>query len=225
MCTAQTETFIDIRMYTQVQAGTPAQTLAPTHCHTHIHIYVYSAYTTSPSSCSCSTGTRAQTHTWACVQTHRHRDTGPYPGMHTHIPAHRGTQTHPEVSLHHVGPQNDCHFPPDPASPACGPKQPPPASIMPAPSQDRLPPLPNPDENYVIPIDDAPAADYVNGDGEWGPRVAKRRGRGTRLMARYDTPHLCPRSGFPWLARGPEAQEVSTGPKGSGKAFKATHYS
>ncbi|XP_024424816.1 signal-transducing adaptor protein 2 isoform X2 [Desmodus rotundus] len=53
---------------------------------------------------------------------------------------------------------------PDPASPACGPKQPPPASIMPAPSQDRLPPLPNPDENYVIPIDDAPAADYVNGD-------------------------------------------------------------
>ncbi|XP_045058489.1 signal-transducing adaptor protein 2 isoform X3 [Desmodus rotundus] len=52
----------------------------------------------------------------------------------------------------------------DPASPACGPKQPPPASIMPAPSQDRLPPLPNPDENYVIPIDDAPAADYVNGD-------------------------------------------------------------
>ncbi|KAF6097408.1 signal transducing adaptor family member 2 [Phyllostomus discolor] len=35
---------------------------------------------------------------------------------------------------------------------------------MPVPSQDKLPPLPNPDENYVIPIDDAPAADYVNGD-------------------------------------------------------------
>ncbi|XP_035888099.1 signal-transducing adaptor protein 2 isoform X4 [Phyllostomus discolor] len=53
---------------------------------------------------------------------------------------------------------------PDPASRACGPKPSPPAPIMPVPSQDKLPPLPNPDENYVIPIDDAPAADYVNGD-------------------------------------------------------------
>ncbi|XP_035888098.1 signal-transducing adaptor protein 2 isoform X3 [Phyllostomus discolor] len=52
----------------------------------------------------------------------------------------------------------------DPASRACGPKPSPPAPIMPVPSQDKLPPLPNPDENYVIPIDDAPAADYVNGD-------------------------------------------------------------
>ncbi|KAM5307093.1 signal-transducing adaptor protein 2 isoform 3-T3 [Glossophaga mutica] len=52
----------------------------------------------------------------------------------------------------------------DPAFPACGPKQPPTAPITPVPTQDKLPPLPNPDENYVIPIDDAPAADYVNGD-------------------------------------------------------------
>ncbi|XP_045687199.1 signal-transducing adaptor protein 2 isoform X1 [Phyllostomus hastatus] len=52
---------------------------------------------------------------------------------------------------------------PDPVSRSCGPKQSP-APIMPVPSQDKLPPLPNPDENYVIPIDDAPAADYVNGD-------------------------------------------------------------
>ncbi|XP_045687201.1 signal-transducing adaptor protein 2 isoform X3 [Phyllostomus hastatus] len=51
----------------------------------------------------------------------------------------------------------------DPVSRSCGPKQSP-APIMPVPSQDKLPPLPNPDENYVIPIDDAPAADYVNGD-------------------------------------------------------------
>lgn len=79
-------------------------------------------------------------------------------------------QTYLEISLHHVGPHNDCHFPPDPTSPSCGPKQSPAAPIMPVPSQDKLPPLPNPDENYVIPIDDAPAADYVNGDGGWGAR-------------------------------------------------------
>ncbi|XP_054438856.1 signal-transducing adaptor protein 2 [Pteronotus mesoamericanus] len=53
---------------------------------------------------------------------------------------------------------------PDPASPACAPKQLPPAPNMPVPCQDKLPPLPNPDENYVIPIGDAPDADYVNGD-------------------------------------------------------------
>lgn len=43
-------------------------------------------------------------------------------------------------------------------------------------------------------------------------------------MARYDTPYLCPHSSFSWLARGPKTQQVSPSPKGSGKAFKATHY-
>lgn len=43
-------------------------------------------------------------------------------------------------------------------------------SIMPVSSHDKLPSLPNPDENYVIPIGDTPAADYVNGDGGWWTR-------------------------------------------------------
>ncbi|KAM5230455.1 signal-transducing adaptor protein 2 isoform 1-T1 [Hipposideros larvatus] len=47
---------------------------------------------------------------------------------------------------------------------AGGPRQPSPTSITPVSSQDKLPPLPNPDENYVTPIGDAPDADYVNGD-------------------------------------------------------------
>nr|XP_019599600.1 PREDICTED: signal-transducing adaptor protein 2 isoform X3 [Rhinolophus sinicus] len=51
-----------------------------------------------------------------------------------------------------------------PACPTGGPTQPSPTSITPGSSQDKLPPLSNPDENYVIPIEDAPAADYVNGD-------------------------------------------------------------
>ncbi|XP_015096626.1 signal-transducing adaptor protein 2 isoform X3 [Vicugna pacos] len=44
------------------------------------------------------------------------------------------------------------------------PKQLPPASITPVSSHNKLPPLPNQDENYVIPIGDDPAANYVNGD-------------------------------------------------------------
>ncbi|XP_007949234.1 signal-transducing adaptor protein 2 [Orycteropus afer afer] len=56
---------------------------------------------------------------------------------------------------------------PGPAPPAGGPKQPLPAST-PVSTQEKLPPLPplppppNQDENYVIPIGDAPAANYVN---------------------------------------------------------------
>lgn len=53
---------------------------------------------------------------------------------------------------------------PGPACPAGGPKQLPPVTSMPVPSQHKLPPLLNPDENYVIPIEDAPAAEYENGD-------------------------------------------------------------
>ncbi|XP_075391710.1 signal-transducing adaptor protein 2 isoform X3 [Tenrec ecaudatus] len=54
-----------------------------------------------------------------------------------------------------------------PVPPAGGPRQPPPVSIpVPALNQPPpLPPLPPPlsqDENYVIPIEDSPAANYVN---------------------------------------------------------------
>lgn len=76
---------------------------------------------------------------------------------------------HPEVSLHHVGPDSDHSFPPGPAPPRGGPKQLPPSAITPVSSQDKLPPLLNQDENYVIPIGDDPAANYVNGDGGWRP--------------------------------------------------------
>lgn len=147
----------------------------------------------------------------------------PYPCMHTYIPTHRSTKTHLELFLHYVGPKSDDNFPPGPACPAGGPTQPSPISITPESSQDKLPPLSNPDENYVIPIEDAPAADYVNGDGGWGLGVAEKRGRGSRLTAGRDTPYLCPCSAFCRSAGGPEAQEVSPSTKGSGKASKATH--
>ncbi|KAM6219316.1 signal-transducing adaptor protein 2 [Rhynchocyon petersi] len=58
---------------------------------------------------------------------------------------------------------------PGPAPPATSPKQPPPAP-RPVSTQVKLPPLPplpppsNEDENYVIPIGDPPAANYVNDD-------------------------------------------------------------
>lgn len=37
--------------------------------------------------------------------------------------------------------------------------------VTPVSSQNKLTPLPNEDENYVIPIAHTPAATYVNGDG------------------------------------------------------------
>lgn len=62
---------------------------------------------------------------------------------------------------------------PGPETPKGGPKQLPPMSITPTPSQDKLPPLPDQDNNYVIPIGDTPAASYVNEDGGWGTGVAE----------------------------------------------------
>lgn len=53
---------------------------------------------------------------------------------------------------------------------AGGPKQLPPLPVTPVSRQDKLPTPLNEDENYVIPIGDAPSANYVNGDGEWGTR-------------------------------------------------------
>lgn len=61
-------------------------------------------------------------------------------------------------------------FPPGPTLASGGPKKLPPLPITPVASQDRSPPLLNEDEdeNYVIPIGDDPAANYMNGDGRWG---------------------------------------------------------
>ncbi|XP_036315822.1 signal-transducing adaptor protein 2 isoform X1 [Pipistrellus kuhlii] len=53
---------------------------------------------------------------------------------------------------------------PGAASLAGGPKQLPPVPVIPAPRQHTLPPLLNPDEDYVIPIKDAPVTDYENKD-------------------------------------------------------------
>lgn len=87
-----------------------------------------------------------------------------------HASSFGGTQTHAEVSLHHVGPDGNCRFPPGPAPASGGPKQLPPVPITPVASQERSAPLLNQEENYVIPIGDAPAANYVNEDGRWGWR-------------------------------------------------------
>ncbi|XP_048953883.1 signal-transducing adaptor protein 2 isoform X3 [Canis lupus dingo] len=53
---------------------------------------------------------------------------------------------------------------PGPAPASGGRKQLPPVPITPPPSQDKPPLLLNQNENYVIPIADAPAADYENED-------------------------------------------------------------
>uniref|UniRef100_A0A8C5ZVJ9 Signal transducing adaptor family member 2 n=1 Tax=Marmota marmota marmota TaxID=9994 RepID=A0A8C5ZVJ9_MARMA len=125
--------------------------------------------------------------------------------------------------LHWAGGRGACsEGRPSPAPPAGGPKSLPPVAS----SQDKLPPLPplpplpSQDDNYVTPIADAPAADYVNQDGAnqdgaWG-RVLLGGGR---LMAPV-TLRICPHSVFLWLSSCPKAQEVS---KGSSKASKATH--
>lgn len=62
----------------------------------------------------------------------------------------------------------NCRFPPGPTLASGDPKKLPPLPITPVASQDRSPPLLNEDENYMIPIGDDPAANYVNGDGRWG---------------------------------------------------------
>ncbi|XP_053753296.1 signal-transducing adaptor protein 2 isoform X2 [Panthera pardus] len=51
-----------------------------------------------------------------------------------------------------------------PRPPSGGPRQLPPVPVTPVSSQNKLTPLPNEDENYVIPIAHTPAATYVNGD-------------------------------------------------------------
>ncbi|MBV94997.1 Signal-transducing adaptor protein 2, partial [Eschrichtius robustus] len=79
--------------------------------------------------------------------------------------------------------------------PSGGPKQLPPSSIAPVSSQDKLPPLLNQDENYVIPTGDAPAANYVNQDvpSPSRPVVPKPRKLAT-FQAKPPKPPIVPKS-------------------------------
>ncbi|XP_066200490.1 signal-transducing adaptor protein 2 isoform X1 [Saccopteryx leptura] len=93
---------------------------------------------------------------------------------------------------------------PGPTSSASGPKQSLPMSIKPVPNQDKLPPLLNPDENYVIPIGDAPSADYVNGDvaspGWPGLLKPKKCHPAPKVQAKPPKPPIAPKPG-----RGPSS--------------------
>ncbi|XP_007460586.1 PREDICTED: signal-transducing adaptor protein 2 [Lipotes vexillifer] len=82
-----------------------------------------------------------------------------------------------------------------PAPPRGGPKQLPPSSITPVSSQDKLPPLLNQDENYVIPIGEDPAANYVNGDvpSPSRPVVPKPR-KLAMFQAKPPKPPIVPKS-------------------------------
>uniref|UniRef100_A0A8C0HVC8 Signal transducing adaptor family member 2 n=1 Tax=Balaenoptera musculus TaxID=9771 RepID=A0A8C0HVC8_BALMU len=93
---------------------------------------------------------------------------------------------------------------PGPAPPRGGPKQLPPSSIAPVSSQDKLPPLLNQDENYVIPTGDAPAANYVNQDvpSPSRPVVPKPR-KLAMFQAKPPKPPTVPKSG-----RGPSSQPL-----------------
>ncbi|XP_054947390.1 signal-transducing adaptor protein 2 [Physeter macrocephalus] len=84
---------------------------------------------------------------------------------------------------------------PGPAPPRGGPKQLPPSSVAPVSSQDKLPPLPSQDENYVIPIGDAPDADYVNEDvsSPSQPVVQKPR-KLAMFQAKPPKPSIVPKS-------------------------------
>lgn len=112
-------------------------------------------------------GTNTLTPKWARAKTHTCTGSRAQIQARIHASAFGGTQSHAEVSLQHVGPDSDFWFPPGPAPASGGRKQLPPVPITPPPSQDKPPLLLNQNENYVIPIADAPAADYENEDGRW----------------------------------------------------------
>ncbi|XP_070128607.1 signal-transducing adaptor protein 2 isoform X4 [Equus przewalskii] len=81
---------------------------------------------------------------------------------------------------------------PDPAPP----KQPPPAPVKPVSGQDKRPPLPDQDENYVIPIADAPAANYVNEDVlPPGRPVILKPKRLAKVQAKPPKPPVMPKPG------------------------------
>ncbi|XP_020750919.1 signal-transducing adaptor protein 2 isoform X2 [Odocoileus virginianus] len=106
-----------------------------------------------------------------------------------------------------------------PAPPMGGPKQLPPTSITPAPSQDKLPPLPDQENNYVIPIGDTPAASYVNEDvpSPSRPVVLKPR-RLAKLQAKLPKPPIVPKSEPKGLNSGPARKLAAS----SAQAFLPT---
>lgn len=161
LCVHSTDSDTYRHLNVHMETSTPAQTLASMHRYTYLHL----TYSNSRSVHVYATQGLINGHvcrhmctgTLACIQAR------------THTFLLRSTQTHPEVSLHHVGPKiTAVSHPPGVASLAGGPKQLPPVPVIPA---------LNPDEDYVIPIKDAPVTDYENKDGGWGP-VGLREGAG-----------------------------------------------
>ncbi|XP_005858845.1 PREDICTED: signal-transducing adaptor protein 2 [Myotis brandtii] len=90
---------------------------------------------------------------------------------------------------------------PGAAAPAGGPKQPPPVPVMPVPRQHKLPPLLNPDENYVIPIGDAPVAEYENTDA-LSPGWPKQCHPAQKVQAKPPKPPMAPKPEPKCLASG-----------------------
>uniref|UniRef100_A0A8C6FWV4 Signal transducing adaptor family member 2 n=1 Tax=Moschus moschiferus TaxID=68415 RepID=A0A8C6FWV4_MOSMO len=108
---------------------------------------------------------------------------------------------------------------PGPAARKGSPKQLPPTSITPAPSQDKLPPLLDQDNNYVIPIGDTPAASYMNEDvpSPSRPVVPKPR-RLAKLQAKFPKPPIVPMSEPKGLNSGPARKLAAS----SAQAFSPT---
>ncbi|XP_044110466.1 signal-transducing adaptor protein 2 isoform X2 [Neovison vison] len=82
------------------------------------------------------------------------------------------------------------------------PKKLPPLPITPVASQDRSPPLLNEDENYMIPIGDDPAANYVNGDVPPPSRQVPKPGKLAKVQAKPLKPPA---------ARKPEPKVLNSG--------------
>ncbi|XP_036739657.2 signal-transducing adaptor protein 2 isoform X2 [Manis pentadactyla] len=82
---------------------------------------------------------------------------------------------------------------PGPVPSAGGPKQLPPLPVTPVSRQDKLPTPLNEDENYVIPIGDAPSANYVNGDV---PSTSRPVGLKPRELAKLPKPPTVPKPGL-----------------------------
>ncbi|XP_032739486.1 signal-transducing adaptor protein 2 isoform X2 [Lontra canadensis] len=74
-----------------------------------------------------------------------------------------------------------------------GPKKLPPLPITPVASQDRSPPLLNQDENYVIPIGDDPAANYMTGDVPPPSRLVPKPRRLAKVQAKPLKPPVAPK--------------------------------
>lgn len=84
---------------------------------------------------------------------------------------------------------------PGPTLASGGPKKLPPLPITPVASQDRSPPLLNEDEdeNYVIPIGDDPAANYMNGDVPPPSRQVPKPRKLAKVQAKPLKPPVVPK--------------------------------